>query len=173
MLSSYDISTYSSSKRLLIHSEAHFLFSRHLYWSCGLIIIPVAWSFGLRRLYLDKSLNQNFYYLGSFLLDMSVQMSCVVLAVFYKRATKYVTCLEFQMAFAIRIWKTESQEVLISSLLGNFQRDYHTTCIRLNYSWHLDHSFTCSSHVFMRLIQNFSWFHLKPFLKNSWEGDKF
>ena len=83
---------------------------------------------------------------------MSVQMSCVVLAVYYKRATKYVTCLEFQMAFAIRIWKTESQEVLISSLLGNFQRDYHTTCIRLNYSWHLDHSFTCSSHVFMRLI---------------------
>ena len=85
---------------------------------------------------------------------MSVQMSSVVLvlAVFYKRATKYVTCLEFQMAFAIRIWKTESQEVLISSLLGNFQRDYHTTCIRLNYSWHLDHSFTCSSHVFMRLI---------------------
>ena len=33
------------------------------------------------------------------------------------------TCPEFQMAFAIRIWKTESQ-VLISSLLGNFQRDY-------------------------------------------------
>ena len=122
-----------------------------LYWSCSLIIIPVAWSFGLRRLYWDKSLNQNLYYLGSFLLDMSVQMSSIVLvlAVFYKRATKYVTCLEFQMAFAIRIWKTESQEVLISSLLGNFQRDYHTTCIRLNYSWHLDHSFTCSSHVFI------------------------
>ena len=49
---------------------------------------------------------------------------------------KEPTCPEFQMAFAIRIWKTESQVLLISSLLGNFQRDYHTTCIRLNYSWH-------------------------------------